>query len=176
MWPKVSHLLPFVRRRLFITNFAAVQQMFIVEEEFRKDFGSQVRRPWLLTVLCILSFAGSGLSAVSGLFVFINHQIIHQVFTDEALSEYGMQLELFRSIPRQFFLLAALLNMVSFVGVRLMWKLRRPGFHLYAISQILIIIISTVYIYKPSDIFPGFDLMLTTLFILLYLRFREVMT
>ncbi|HMM12712.1 MAG TPA: hypothetical protein PKE03_11520 [Bacteroidales bacterium] len=146
-----------------------------METEFQQDFNSRARRPSLLTFLCILSFTGSGLSAISGFFVYLNHQLIQELVNDESLKDLGMQMALFSSIPRQFFLLTAMLNIVSFVGVRYMWMLRRAGFHLYAISQLLIIIVSSVYIYKPSGMFPGFDLMLTTLFILMYLRFREVM-
>jgi hypothetical protein len=168
--------MPYSKTSVFITIFAAVQKMIALEEGFHHRFDGQLKRPSLLTFLCILSFTGSGLTAISGLFVFINHQLIGEIITDEALSQYGMQLQMFKAIPRQFFLLTAMLNIVSFVGVRFMWRLRRPGFHLYAISQLLILIVSTVYIYKPSGTFPGFDLMLTTFFILLYLRFREIMS
>lgn len=147
-----------------------------METGLPQNFDERTPRPALLTFLCILSFIGSGLSAVSGFFVYIDHQVIQGMLTEEVLEQFGMPLQSFISIPRQFFLLAALLNVVSFVGVRYMWMLRRPGFHLYAISQLLIIIVSTIFIYKPAGVFPGFDLMLTTLFILLYLRFREVMS
>ncbi|MCE1201019.1 MAG: hypothetical protein LWX09_02840 [Bacteroidia bacterium] len=147
-----------------------------METGLQQNFNERTSRPALLTFLCILSFIGSGLSAVSGFFVFINHQVILEMLTEEVLEQFGMPLQTFFSVPRQYFLIVALLNVVSFVGVRFMWRLRRPGFHLYAISQLLIIIVSTVFIYKPAGVFPGFDLMLTTLFILLYLRFREVMS
>jgi hypothetical protein len=161
---------------VFIAIFAAIQRKYPVETGFQQNSDKGTSRPSLLTFLCILSFIGSGLSAVSGFFVYINHQVIQEMLTDEVMEQFGMPLQSFVSVPRQFFLLAALLNVVSFVGVRYMWRLRRPGFHLYAISQLLIIIISTIFIYKPAGVFPGFDLMLTTLFILLYLRFREVMS
>ncbi len=147
-----------------------------METGFQQNLNNEATRPALLTFLCVLSFIGSGLSAVSGFFVFINHQLILEMLTEEVIEQFGVPLQTFITVPRQFFLFVALLNVVSFVGVRYMWKLRRPGFHLYAISQLLIIILSTVFIYKPSDVFPGFDLMLTSLFILLYLRFREVMS
>lgn len=56
-----------------------------------------------------------------------------------------------------------------------MWKLKRSGFHLYAISQLMMLIMSTIYVYKPLGTYPMFDLLFATLFILMYLRFRPIM-
>ncbi|MBK9292359.1 MAG: hypothetical protein IPM52_12135 [Bacteroidetes bacterium] len=140
------------------------------------EFEQKIRRPHLLSLLCVLSFIGSALSAVSGFFVYINYRHILELMQSDGMFQLGEQLRIIQSIPREFFLIAALLNVVSFVGVRFMWMLQKAGFHLYAISQLLIIIFSSVYIYKPAGVFPGFDLMLTTLFILMYLRFRDIMS
>ncbi|MBU1367864.1 MAG: hypothetical protein KJ578_11860 [Bacteroidetes bacterium] len=133
------------------------------------------RRPQLLTILCIISFLGSGLGAVSNLFVFFNHDSIITLFNDDAFESFGYDFSLFAQIKRNYFIIAALLQIVSFNGVRLMWRLQRAGFHLYAIAQLLMLIVSTIYIYKPLDMFPMFDLLLATVFILLYLRFRDQM-
>lgn len=132
-------------------------------------------RPGLLTFLCVLSFIGSGLAAVSNFFVYFNHAIVLEMIEQESFEAMGFDLDIFGRINRSYFLISALLQVISFNGVRLMWNLRRAGFHLYAISQLLILIVSTIYIYKPEGVFPMFDLVLATLFILLYLRFRDLM-
>jgi len=72
-------------------------------------------------------------------------------------------------------MITGLLQIISFTGVVQMWNLRRTGFHLYAIAQLLMLIVSTIYVYKPTNTFPMFDLLFASLFILLYLRFRNIM-
>ncbi len=136
---------------------------------------NQNQRPGLLTILCILSFIGSGLASVSNFFVYFNYEVILEMIEEESFQAMGYDFGVFGKISRSYFLISALLQVLSFNGVRLMWSLRRAGFHLYAISQLLLLIVSTIYIYKPLDMFPMFDLLLATIFILLYLRFRNQM-
>jgi hypothetical protein len=135
----------------------------------------QKKRPSLLTLLCVLSFIGSGLATVSNFFVYFNYAMIVEMIEQENIAAMGFDLGFFGRIDRSYFLISALLQVISFNGVRLMWNLRKAGFHLYAVSQLLILIVSTIYIYKPADMFPMFDLLLATIFILLYLRFRDQM-
>jgi hypothetical protein len=137
--------------------------------------GQNGQRPVALSVLCVLSFIGSGMSALSNLFVYLNHGMVKETIESGTLGEMGIDLSFVLRIDRIYFLLGGLLNIISFTGVRHMWSLRKAGFHLYAISQLLILIVSTIYVYKPSGVFPGFDLLLASFFILLYLRFREIM-
>ncbi len=133
------------------------------------------KRPQLLSFLCILSFIGGGLGAVSNLFVYFNHDLILDALQDEAFQALEYNFDLFAKVNRNYFIISGLLQIISYNGVRFMWKLRRAGFHLYAIAQLLMLIVSTIYIYKPMDTFPMFPLLLTTVFILLYLRFRDQM-
>lgn len=132
-------------------------------------------RPKALTVLAILSFVGSGLSAISNLFVFFNHAMMVEMVESGMFSSLEFDFSILTSTNKQYFLIIGLLNIVSFSGVRQMWFMRRSGFHIYAISQLLMLIVSTVFVFKPSGIFPMFDLLLTGIFILYYLRFREQM-
>lgn len=132
-------------------------------------------RPKALTVLAILSFVGSGLSAISNLFVFFNHAMMVEMVESGMFSSLEFDFSILTSTNKQYFLIIGLLNIVSFSGVRQMWLMRRSGFHIYAISQLLMLIVSTVFVFKPSGIFPMFNLLLTGIFILYYLRFREQM-
>lgn len=139
------------------------------------NFTQPEKRPQMLTILCVLSFLGSGLGAVSNLFVYFNHDLILEVLQEETFKTLDYNFDIFAKVSRNYFIIAGLLQIISFNGVRFMWRLRRAGFHLYAIAQLLMLIVSTIFIYKPMDTFPMFDLLLTTLFILLYLRFRDQM-
>ncbi len=132
-------------------------------------------RPTSFAILAVLSFIGSGLSSISNLFVFFNHQMIIETIDSGMFESLNFDLGLFAETNRTYFLLMGLLNIMSFTGVRQMWVLRRSGFHIYAISQLLMLIVSTVFIYRPSGVFPMFDLLLTSVFILMFMRFRDIM-
>lgn len=132
-------------------------------------------RPQALTILCWLSFFGSGLGAVSNLFFYLFHNQVIEVIESGVYKDMGFDMTMISSVSKYYFLLTGLLQIVAFTGVRQMFDLKRVGFHMYAISQFLMLIISTVYIYRPSGVFPTFDLMFSGLFVLLYLRFKDVM-
>lgn len=132
-------------------------------------------RPRPLSFLCILSFIGSGMGAVSNLFVYLFHQVFVETLSDEVYKKMGLDLEFFAQIKKEFFLIVALLQVVSFTGVLHMWQMRRSGFHLYAISQLMVLIVSSVYIYNPLHTFPMVDLLFAAIFILAYLRYRNLM-
>jgi hypothetical protein len=132
-------------------------------------------RPQALTVVCWLSFFGSGLGAVSNLFFYLFHNQVIEVIESGVYKDLGFDMTMISSVSKYYFLFTGLLQVAAFTGVRQMFELKRIGFHFYTVSQLLMLIISTVYIYRPSGIFPAFDLMFSGLFILLYLRFREAM-
>lgn len=136
---------------------------------------SETKRPAMLTILCLLSFVGSGLASISNFFVFFNYELVAETIQGTDFSSMGFDPSFFTGIDKTYFLLAALLSIISFTGVRHMWVLRKAGFHLYAISQLLLLILSTIYIYRPTAVFPMFDLLIASIFILMYLRFRDIM-
>jgi len=68
-----------------------------------------------------------------------------------------------------YYLILLVLFVGSLVGVIMMFKANKRGFHIYSIAQIGMLIAASVYIYplqKPSPFVS--DLMLTAIFILLY--------
>jgi hypothetical protein len=88
---------------------------------------------------------------------------------DEFFGNLDMQaVEVFLNINRNFFLFQTLLFGLSFFGVYYMWKLKKAGFHMYSIAQILILIVQQVYM--PSLPFPLIPFLLTLTFILLYFK------
>lgn len=133
------------------------------------------KRPQLLVILCVLSFIGSGLSAISNLFVFFNHEVLLETIESDVFKDLGYDLSFLVNTSKNYFILSGLLNVISFTGVRLMWQLRKAGFHLYALAQLLMLIVATIFIYRPSGVFPMVDLLFATFFILSYLRFKTLM-
>jgi hypothetical protein len=68
--------------------------------------------------------------------------------------------------PRSFFLCSALLYGLSLAGVILMWNLRKSGFHLYTLAQLLILLVTLLFLGRERV--PLGDIMFTLLFITYY--------
>lgn len=131
-------------------------------------------RPSLLRFLCVLTFIGSGLSAISYLWIGFSLDTVRQlVFQSGAYDAYfemvpsaRQSLETTFSLPRYYFLLTGLLYLVSVTGAALMWTLRRIGFHVYALAQCVLIIFGMLMI--PSAGVPWGGIIWTAIFVLLY--------
>jgi hypothetical protein len=94
----------------------------------------------------------------------------------EELSFLGSEINLsfLLEIKPVFFLIQAALYFLSLFGALQMFKLRKVGFHLYAVSQILLLIIPKVFI--PVLPFPFFELLVSTVFIFLYYKNLKFMS
>ena len=123
-------------------------------------------RPLMLTVLCILTFAGSGLNILSGLAIGAFFDQFVQIATGFAETYDLPGMELITEGSPGFFLISAVFYAGSVTGAILMWRLQRIGFHVYTISQILLLIASMYFFRLPGPSWP--DLLFTGLFIILY--------
>jgi hypothetical protein len=131
----------------------------------------KIERPKSLQLLCILTFIGSGLSALSYLVFSVALDTVRQVvqvndisFLNSAQDEKMITAIL--HLPRYYFVVHLILYAVSLFGAYLMWSLRKVGFHMYAIAQIILLIIYNIFL--PDAQFPVFPLIVTVFFILLY--------
>jgi hypothetical protein len=136
------------------------------------------KRPALLVVLCILTFFGSGASALANTVMYItidDWKLAYENGLFDNLKSLLQEdaLEVLMNISPNFYLIQAVLYFISLGGALLMWNLQKPGFHLYAIAQILLLISYNMYV--PDASFPVFPLLLTITFILLYYRNLSVM-
>jgi hypothetical protein len=121
-------------------------------------------RPELLTILCILTFIGSGLAAFSNLVLFLTYDEM-----DSLMKELDIGFEeitLLLSGGKSFFISGFFLYSISLAGAMAMWKLRKVGFHLYAAAQVFLLVLPLVSI----DDFPFSigGLLVTATFILGY--------
>lgn len=123
--------------------------------------GNRNARPAMLTVLCILSWIGSGLAAVSYITLVLSYDIIRP--TLEEMSEQFPDMSGVLLAPRKFFLAGALFYLFSLAGITRMWNLRKAGFHLYTGAQIVLLLLPGVIIGWNYVTF--YDIMLTTGFI-----------
>jgi hypothetical protein len=125
-----------------------------------------VKRPVLLTVLCILTFVGSGMNLVSSLFISAFYDVFVEIAAEFADRFNIPGVDLLTSAGANFFLVSALCYAASITGAVFMMRLRKTGFHIYTISQILLVIAPMYFMHLPS---PGFaDIFFSGLFIILY--------
>lgn len=135
-------------------------------EEFPK---TKFPRPEILTVLCILTFIGSGLSMFSNLALFALLDQIKAMFADDPIYNFlgiEMNMSIFLNVNANFFLLQSVLYSFSLIGALQMWKLQKRGFHIYSIAQIILLIFPKIFI--PDMPFPVMDMVITGSFIYFY--------
>jgi hypothetical protein len=73
-----------------------------------------------------------------------------------------------------YFIATAACYAVSLAGALLMWNLRKTGFHLYTIAQILLVIAPMYFFHLPSP--SMLDILLSGTFILLYSTNLKIMS
>lgn len=107
-----------------------------------EDLGkSPNTRPSSLSTVCILTFIGSGLALLSYLYFTAFYSVladtIHYEDVYDSIPGLKESMETLLAPGRPFFLLLALTNIASLCGAYFMWNLKKIGFHIYTIAQIV---------------------------------------
>lgn len=126
------------------------------------------RIKWLHVVL-VLSIIGSGLNLFSSLMMALFAPTLMQTFesmSPDLPQEMSIMYETVFNTPRIMYVCLSVLYAMSLAGVLLMWRLRKNGFHLYTLAQLLILVVPVLFMGR-SFIAMG-DIMLTLLFVLYY--------
>jgi len=135
-------------------------------EDTQNITNNKPTRPTLLTVLCILTFIGSGISTVSFFMVSVLYEPIMEQF--KVLYANMPEASFLLEAPRDFFVISFILSAASVAGAILMWNLRKIGFHVYTSSQIVYLLIPLFYFGGETN--PLLNIMLTAFFVYLYAR------
>jgi len=125
------------------------------------------KRPTILSVLCILSFISAGLGSLSALIVPLFSDLMIEFLKnspnyDETLMEETIML---LQAGWGYYLITFVFAVCSFVGVLFMWKLKKIGFHFYALSN-LGLLFAPMLMFDMAISWAG--IFLTASFILLY--------
>jgi hypothetical protein len=124
------------------------------------------KRPLYLTVLCILTFIGSGMNMISSLLIFIFFDAFQSVGENITKTFDLPGIDVILNARPVFFAVSVVIYGLSAFGAYQMWKLIKHGFHIYTIAQILLIIVP-MYFFKLSA--PSFaDIILSGIFVALY--------
>lgn len=136
---------------------------------------NKFERPSGLSMVCVLTFIGSGISALSSLMVFTGFDLIPSIPMDASLFPEAQSMkELVMSAGRWFFLVMMALYIISFTGATFMWKLKKLGFHFYTFSQMLMFLVPLLMI--KGYVVPFSSVLLTSAFVAMYglnLRFMK---
>jgi hypothetical protein len=116
----------------------------IINPEILSD---KPKRPQLLTVLCVLSFVMCALMVLAGFWGIYQSQPevmqknVEQVraFNPEMADQMENQILAMADNPYHKIsnYLGLVYTLLSFLGVMMMWNLKKKGFYLYAIAEIL---------------------------------------
>ncbi len=126
------------------------------------------QRPTFLSVLCVLTFIGSGCSALSMALTGAMRPMLLGMYESGAFDSYSSipgfetQMETMFAMPGYYYLLTFLFYAASVAGAAMMWKLNRIGFHIYTIAQCLVLIAS---VWLGNGGFPWGGLVWTVLWV-----------
>lgn len=124
------------------------------------------KRPTFLTVICILTFIGSGLGVLGGLI-----GLLLTGMADSLTSIPGLGAAISNAAIGgvTYTIIGLLLSGASLFGALQMWKLKKMGFFIYLIAQILMLIVP--FIFLPSIFAMAgliFNILFTAGFIVMY--------
>jgi len=145
----------------------STEQQFLNTEEPEPEN----KRSDLLTVLCILTFIGSGMSMLANGFLFLTIEPIKQLLEKQSTYSFlgtEVDMDFLLEISPVFFLLQSLTLLVTIVGATQMWQQKKIGWHLYTVSQIILLMLPKLFISGLP--FPMFELMISSIFVYLYAK------
>jgi hypothetical protein len=138
---------------------------------------AQGKPPFRLKLLCILTFIWSGMNLiynfVYGFFYDWSKTLIINTTFPKEYKEFKEVAIFILSAGRYFFLLGLLLYVGSILGAYFMFKLKKFGFHIYTLSNLLLLMLPMLY-FKGEGL-NLVSLVITALFIMYYSRFLKLM-
>lgn len=122
-----------------------------------------------LRIVLVLSFIGSGVSFFSYMMMSIAFPTFQAIYNAGGMtfpSEMTVFVEQLMETPRSFFVCSALLYAMSLGGLALMWNIRKNGFHMYTLAQLLLLLVTVLFLGRERLALG--DIMLTLLFVVYY--------
>ncbi|HEX8515642.1 MAG TPA: hypothetical protein VF868_05535 [Bacteroidia bacterium] len=147
-------------------------------EQTNIEAGVTAKRPQFITVLCILTWIGCGvglIASVMGYFAVQTAGAMMDVASasdpeamDMAATMPGMEEAMNAMKYAGVSLAVGILGIIlCFAGSMMMWKLKKAGFYLYAVGQIVPLVVSAVLI--GASAFGGFALVMGAIFPVLFI-------
>lgn len=142
-------------------------------------------RPTGMTIFLVLSFVNACWNILRSFIMYVSTPMMAKMmengdfedamapfvatFGEEMRQAMMDSMNLLTSINPKYYLILIVLFIGSLIGVLKMFKWDKRGFHIYSISQILMLINASVYVYPLQHPSPfTYDLLITLMFILMY--------
>ena len=124
-------------------------------------------RPLFLKVLCILTFISAGIGSLSALLTpLFSEQIIELIQSSPNYDEANMAEALIvLQAGWGYYIIMFVLASASLIGAILMWNLKKIGFHVYALANLIALFVPILMFSMPIS-WSG--ILLTACFIALY--------
>ncbi len=160
---------------------------FTENQQFNEFENPAPKRPNGLTVACVLSFISAGWFTLANLITFLSYNFMKSLSSDEnyleLMEKFGQDAEMLEAtmeaqfaVSRVSYLLQALMYIGSFIGVLYMWRLQKKGFHIYAISQLLLLIVTAVFVTSVTGSSIWGSVILTAIWIgIYYIYYRKTL-
>jgi hypothetical protein len=147
-------------------------------EQTNMEAGVPAKRPQFITVLCILTWIGCGIGLIASVMGYFAVQTAGAMMDvaaasdpeamDMAATMPGMEEAMNAMKYAGISLAVGILGIIlCFAGSMMMWKLKKTGFYLYAVGQIVPLVVSAVLI--GASAFGGFALVMGAIFPVLFI-------
>ena len=158
--------------------------------EYQEDYNieqEEPKRPEMLTVICILSFINAVYNGIANFISFAFYDTFQNVFAqmrngegmfadmaDDNWEMFAQASSLAFSVGRGYYFVEMVLFVASFIGVLMMWRLQKKGFHVYTIAQFLMLIATSIFVTSKIDGgFPFGPIFWTAAFVFMYASYYK---
>jgi len=123
------------------TDDNLIQDNNFTPENFTDKKEKKQQRPTILTVLCILTFIGSGFSAFSNLIWTFFYDFILNIYSSENNELFVQMYDVVSKMSRMSFFISSILCLASLTGAIFMFNLKKIGFHIYTTANLLLVLV-----------------------------------
>lgn len=161
--------------------------------EYQEDYNieqEEPKRPEMLTVICVLSFINAVYNGIVNFVSFAFYDFFQNMFSQmrngegvfaDMAEQMGDNWEMFAqasslafSVGRGYYFVEMVLFVASFIGVLMMWRLQKKGFHVYTIAQFLMLIATSIFVTSKIDGgFPFGPIFWTAAFVFMYASYYK---
>ena len=139
------------------------------------DENTRQRGTRTLHILLILSFVYTGMWTLCHFMLGLTDPDMRQAMLEvyqsmaeknESFSAYAIFCEKIFAVPQWYYIICGLLDAISFIGLLLMWRIRKNGFHSYTLAKLMLMLMPLLFLDRS---YIGFgDMMMAVLFIAYY--------
>lgn len=135
-------------------------------EENNFDAGQLSKRPLSLSVVCVLTFIYTSSSIlISFLVPMLSEELVNALNLPQFANEKNSDVIRVIQAGWGYYLLILLTTSVSLTGAIMMWNFKKSGFHLYTISNIILLYLPVIWFDFPLNLAEVF---FTGVFIAIY--------